>query len=167
MRFGPLFTNTGFYFVRNTPKTLYMQERLIRAAGEIDYTASHQATFIRHLVETHYLYNLPILILDDRDFPSGQMYHHQKEYVNEVKLHSKIPYVWHMCWTDNREQKVSYFKDIGMWFLQTADYHEGLCENGPKLLEWTTTHQDSSRIVTACCTKGDYWNYKIEKKDQN
>lgn len=121
MRFGPLFTNTGFYYIKYGPKTLFLQERLIRSAGEIDYTCSHQATFIRHLAETHYLFALKILILDDHEFPSGQMYHHQKEYVEQVKKHEVVPYVWHMCWTDNREQKISYLKDIGMWYLQPTD----------------------------------------------
>ena len=106
-RFSPFFTNTGFYFTRNTPKTMFLQERLIRSLGEISYTASHQATLIRHLTETHYAYYLQILILDDNDFPSGQMYHHQPEYVDRVKRFIKIPYVWHMCWTANRQQKVT------------------------------------------------------------
>lgn len=91
LRFAPLFTNTGFYFLRNNEKTLYLQERLIRAAGEIDYTCSHQATFIRHLVETHYIFGLKVLILDDNEYPSGQMYHHQKDYVRKVQNHEKIP----------------------------------------------------------------------------
>ena len=162
MRFGPLFTNTGFYFVRNTPRTRFLQERLIHAAGEIDYTASHQATFIRHLVESHYLTGLPIKILDDRDYPSGQMYHHQKKYLASVKAHEVIPFVWHMCWTDNREQKVSYFKDIGMWFLKDTSYSNGMCESGPKMLSWFNQNQELSphlqrSITDECCTKGDYW----------
>ena len=41
-RFSPFFTNTGFYFARRTDRVMLMQERLIRAVGEISYTASHQ-----------------------------------------------------------------------------------------------------------------------------
>jgi hypothetical protein len=85
-------------------------ERLIRSVGEISYTSSHQATLIRHLTESIALINLKILVLPDDQFPSGRMYHEQKEFVLDVKEHRKTPYVWHMCWTDNRDQKVNIFK---------------------------------------------------------
>eukprot|EP01035_Chromulina_nebulosa_P017974 gene17974-23606_t len=104
MRFGPLFTNTGFYYIRNCEKTLYLQEKLIRSAG--------------------------------------QMYHHQQEYVNQVKKHEIIPYVWHMCWTDNREQKVHHLKDIGMWFLQESEFMQ------------------DDIVTKVCCVSGDYWKYE-------
>ena len=47
-RFAPYFTNTGFYFVRHNERTNYFMERLLRSYGEILFTASHQATFIRY-----------------------------------------------------------------------------------------------------------------------
>jgi len=95
-RFSPFFTNTGFYFLRRSERVMLMQERMIRSVGEISYTASHQATFIRHLTESHYAFGLQILILDDNLFPSGQMYHHQPAFVGLVKNYEKKPYVWHM-----------------------------------------------------------------------
>lgn len=105
-RFAPYFTNTGFYFVRHTPKTLHLLHRLSLAVGEIDFTASHQATLIRHLTEIQGAFGLQILVLDDREFPSGRMYHEQQRYVEDVKNHKVVPFVWHMCWTANRGQKV-------------------------------------------------------------
>ncbi len=156
MRFGPLFTNTGFYFTRYGAKTIYLFERLIRSAGEIDFTASHQATFIRHLVETYFLYAIPIFILDEREFPSGQMYHHQKQYVTQVKHHVVTPYVWHMCWTDHRGQKIQYFQDIGMWFLQESNYENGMCENGQEMLNWLRS-ESNRHIIETCCVTGTYW----------
>ncbi len=108
-RFAPYFTNTGFYFVRHNARTLYLLERLILSAGELDYTASHQATLIRHLTETQASFGLQIFVLDDRMFPSGRMYHEQQAYVENVKNHVVTPFVWHMCWTANRNQKVNHF----------------------------------------------------------
>jgi hypothetical protein len=147
--------------MRHVPKTLYLMERLARSAGEIDYTASHQATFIRHLIETYFMYGVPIVILDDKDFPSGQMYHHQKGYVEQVKKHLVTPYVWHMCWTDNREQKITYLKDIGMWYLQPVSYQNGFCENAQEILNWIKTNGYKDRqIIETCCVVGDYWKTK-------
>lgn len=105
-RFSPYFTNTGFYLVRHNERSCFMFERLIRSVGEISYTASHQATLIRHLTESIALVNLQIKVLPDTLFPSGRMYHEQKEFVQDVVEHRKTPYVWHMCWTDHKGQKV-------------------------------------------------------------
>lgn len=110
-RFAPYFTNTGFYLMRHSERTKYLLERLSRSVGEISYTASHQATLIRHLTESIALVDLKIKVLPDDLFPSGRMFHEQKGFVEDVKKHAKLPYVWHMCWTDNRDQKVN----INIW----------------------------------------------------
>ena len=74
--------------------------------GELVFTASHQATLIRYLTEAISLYSLKILILDEFKFCQGRVYHEQQPFVEDVKAHKKVPYVWHMCWTDTRDQKV-------------------------------------------------------------
>lgn len=130
-------------------------ERLARTAGEIDYTCSHQATFIRHLTETYYLFGVQVIILDDREFPSGQMYHHQKAYVDQVKHHYVTPYVWHMCWTDNRQQKITYLKDLGMWYLQPTSHENGMCEIASEMLSWIQATGRS--VLDECCIIGDYF----------
>jgi Nucleotide-diphospho-sugar transferase len=159
-RFAPFFTNTGFYFVRHNERTLYFHERLLRTPGEIIYTGSHQATFIRHLTEAHYLIGLQVLVLDDNDYPSGQMYHHQPEYVGRVKRYETIPYVWHMCWTPSRDKKVEHLKDIGLWYLPPTEYRNGMCENGVKMLQHIKQDhvQDAKDIKHSCCVVGDYWS---------
>jgi hypothetical protein len=43
------------------------------------------------------------------DFPNGKLYHHNKTYINELKNHERIPYVFHMCWTANSVEKVSIY----------------------------------------------------------
>ena len=118
-RFAPYFTNTGFYYVRRNEKTLYMMEKLLKAVGEIDYTASHQATLIRHLTETQAAFGLQILVLDDNLFPSGRMYHEHPEFVHKVVQHKSHPYVWHMCWTANRDQKVRL--QFSLCYRQTVE----------------------------------------------
>ena len=58
-----------------------------------------------------------MLVLDQKDFPSGQMYHHNKKYMATVRDGSFVPYVFHMCWTANRSDKVKYFKELGFWYI--------------------------------------------------
>lgn len=173
-RFSPFFTNTGFYFARRTERVMLMQERLIKSVGEISYTASHQATFIRHLTEAHYAFYLQILVLDDNLFPSGQMYHHQNKYVAMVKNYEKLPYVWHMCWTATRAQKVEHFKDLGLWYLPDPNGDRGdggFCENPAAMLAWVQglvqlygPSANETRILPRCCTRGQYWDRKRERE---
>ena len=34
------------------------------------------------------------------------MYHHNKTYLRQLAQHRIHPYVFHMCWTSNRDEKV-------------------------------------------------------------
>jgi len=101
-----MFPQKGFYYMKSNPKTLFFQERMLKSTGEINYTHSHQSTVIRHLTETHSLHDIKMLVLDTKKFPSGQMYHHAKPYIRALKAYEIVPYVFHMCWTANRDQKV-------------------------------------------------------------
>lgn len=105
-RFSPFFINSGFYYLENNAKTMYMQERFLRTAGEISFTHSHQQGFIRHITETHFLFGMQIQVLDKFLFPSGYMYHHEKGFMRKIMTHEVFPFVYHMNFNDNREQKV-------------------------------------------------------------
>ena len=49
-RFTPFYFNSGFYYVRHTPPSLYMMHRMLNSIGEISVTHSHQS------VLTHYVH---------------------------------------------------------------------------------------------------------------
>lgn len=118
-RFAPFFINSGFYFFAYNPKSIFLQERFLRTAGEISHTHSHQQCFIRHITETHYLFGLRIIVLDKFQFPSGFMYHHDKPYMRKIQTHEVFPYVYHMNFNDNRQQKV-----IITLFFRFIDIHD-------------------------------------------
>lgn len=73
-------------------------------------THSHQSVLIRHIAEAHHLFGLRIFVLDTKLFPSGQTYHENKRQVKKIQDRSFRPFVFHMCWTSNRVDKVIYFK---------------------------------------------------------
>jgi hypothetical protein len=105
-RFTPFFVNSGFYYQKNNPRTKYLMEKMLKTVAEISATHSHQATLIRHITESHHLYGLQIGVMNEEQFPSGIMYHHNKKYLKAVIEKKKVPFVWHMCWTQSREEKV-------------------------------------------------------------
>ena len=127
-----------------------------------------------------------------------------------MKAYKVTPAVFHMCWTTSRTEKVSllrsivaffyinchsyltdltrsvhkqvtYFKDIGMWYLpdsnttdSTASSNSLTCEAAPAMQEWLAAHPvdpatDSTSaahltgpnsLLQHCCQIGGYWENK-------
>eukprot|EP01041_Mallomonas_annulata_P006168 gene6168-12500_t len=144
-RFTPFFANTGFYYLRHNARALHLMERLSRGVSEIGFTHSHQATFNRHLTETQGLLDLKIHVLDSVDFPSGIMFHHNKSFMALLDKHQVQPYVFHMCWTDSRAQKVTYFKQIGMWFIPD---NSPSCQDGKAMLLSVTSGEEAQGLLS-------------------
>ena len=90
---------------------------MIKSISEIAVTHSHQATLTRHLTESHHLVNLQILILSQLDYPSGIVFHHNKEYIHKMKDYLVKPIVFHMCWTSSREEKVRILSFILLFLV--------------------------------------------------
>lgn len=160
-RFTPFFENSGFYFMRHNERVLFLMEKMIKSMIEIAVTHSHQATLTRHITEAHHLQGLQIVILEQEDFPSGMIYHHNKRFIKAMKAHEKVPYVFHMCWTTSRTEKVEYFKDVGMWLLPEGD---SVCEKSDDMLQLLGKHPqdhatslEASTLMNKCCKRGEYW----------
>lgn len=116
-RFTPFYANTGFYFMRRNFRIQFLLEYILRGVSQISQTKSHQAPLNRYLQEAQALFNLQIKVLDNVMFPSGIMFHHNKTFMHLLSQQKVYPYVFHMCWTESRDDKVKYFKQIDMWFL--------------------------------------------------
>jgi len=153
-RFTPFFVNSGFYFQRYNENSLFLMEKMLKAVGEISATKSHQAILTRHITEAHHLAGLQVGVLSQEDFPSGIMYHHNKSFIRAIKAYTATPVVFHMCWTQSRTEKVTYFKDIGMWFLPEDE----VCVRPQQMLQWG--RQSKGGILQHCCQAGEYWANK-------
>jgi len=53
-------------------------------------------------------------------FPGGWHYHRRKEFVRDVLTNrSKIdPYVFHMSWTKNKDNKRKFYQQLGEWYVR-------------------------------------------------
>ena len=117
-RYTPFFVNSGFYYMKYNDKTKYFMEKMMKCGpSEIGYTHSHQSVLIRHIAESVHQTGLKIIVLDQQLFPSGEAYHEKKKFIAKIIERTFVPFVFHMCWTDNRKNKVVYFKEIKLWFL--------------------------------------------------
>jgi len=165
-RYTPFFVNSGFYFVKYNARTLYLFEKMMKCgASEIGQTHSHQSVLIRHIAEAHHLMGLKVYVLDTTLFPSGQTYHEKKKQVEKIQKRTFRPYVFHMCWTSNRVDKVVYFKDIGLWFLPGASKlqhaNTDTCTEGRQMLNYAVTQgRGSANIRDKCCLRGRYWPHE-------
>ena len=161
-RYTPFFVNSGFYFVKYNERTLYMFEKMMKCgASEIGQTHSHQSVLIRHIAEAHHLFALKVFVLDTNLFPSGQTYHENKNQVKKIIARKYRPYVFHMCWTSNRVDKVIYFKEMGLWFLpgEAQRGHKDTCNNGKYMLEYALVYgkATNANIRDKCCLRSNYW----------
>lgn len=152
-------------------------------ASEIGQTHSHQSVLIRHIAEAHHLFELKVFVLDTKLFPSGQTYHENKKQVKKIQEKTFRPYVFHMCWTSNRVDKVIYFKDIGLWYLpdtiiqatssnvvynmirsrtsvagRSTHNIKDVCNNGDDMLQYTQSLDGRVQpIRDKCCNREKYW----------
>ena len=58
------------------------------------------------------------------------MYHHQKTVVRQIlKGIEPQPYIFHMCWTENKMDKLKYMSEIGIWYLKPECTEQSLKQN--------------------------------------
>jgi hypothetical protein len=85
---------------------------------------SHQIALIALLSEHASLFGLRVKILDWKDFPGGNTYHRRLDYMKEwlqtpagqAPMHD--PFLFHMSWTRNKDDKILFFRQMGEWHLQ-------------------------------------------------
>jgi hypothetical protein len=154
-RYTPFFVNSGFYFVKHNERSLFLFETFTKAAAsEIGRTHSHQSVLIRHISEAHHLVGLKIWVLDEKLFCSGQAYHENKPLIRKIQAKTFKPFVFHMCWTDNRENKVVYFKDVGLWYLPDKE-QDSMCSSPTGLSNLASI--PGSNVRDRCCNRKLYW----------
>ena len=163
-RFTPFFVNSGFYYMKHNARTLFFMERMLKCAAEISSTHSHQATLTRYLTELHSTFHLDIAVLPELLFPSGAQWHNNKKFVAQMLAYEAEPepFVFHMCWTATREDKVTYLKALGLWLLPPAATPH--CEAGPEMMKMSERTND---LAGSCCQRGRYFEAREAHAKEN
>jgi hypothetical protein len=89
---------------------------LVQVAG------SHQAALTAVLSEHASSRGLKIKIfgrdaLEGELFPGGFHFHRRLKFMKEIVTGQKTPYLFHMSWTKNKENKQYFFQQMGNWFV--------------------------------------------------
>eukprot|EP00978_Attheya_sp_CCMP212_P010841 scaffold26338_cov49-Attheya_sp.AAC.10 len=151
MRYAPYSANSGFYYVRYNPKTQYLLTSLLYHGDMIIGTGSHQQVLAALLTEHNSLFGLSVKVLKGEDFPGGFHFHSKSRasIFKDIATKTKLPYLFHMSWTENKDNKLLFMQQMGMWYVtDTCDSgkaHNLLLEGGTKV--------QSSEFTNTCCAK--------------
>jgi hypothetical protein len=98
----------------------------------VDQTKSHQATLTAVLNEHASWKGLRVKVWkkgQGNQFPGGFEYHAPK-LKNDMKIllqgNSTVdPYIFHMCWTENKHNKKKFFQQMGLWYKKEGCQTDG------------------------------------------
>jgi hypothetical protein len=120
LRYTPFYANSGFFYMVSTPENVHFSYGIVIAFDSLQATGSHQNVFTSRLLENLDLTPSHRYFLDMLEFPSGVKFHHDKPYMEKIVTHQANPYMFHMCWTANKKQKLENFALSKMWYVSEA-----------------------------------------------
>ncbi|KAI2494917.1 nucleotide-diphospho-sugar transferase [Fragilaria crotonensis] len=118
-RYATYSPNTGFYFVRAVERTRYLFNCFVKLGDLIQQSHSHQAS-LTSLLNEHASYRglrVKVFSRDTDTFPGGFHYHRDKAYMKKVIAKTISPYIFHMSWTESKEDKRKFFQQMGDWYV--------------------------------------------------
>lgn len=146
-RYAPYSANSGFYYVRNTYETRYFFVSLLYASDLIMVYNSHQQPLIQIMTEHASLYNLRVKILDreEDDFPGGWHYNspRKRPLMKSIAKGEITPYIFHMSWTANKDNKLRYFQQMGEWYTSDSCLQKKKSE--------IIGEKPGNDLISACC----------------
>lgn len=147
VRYAPYSANSGFYFVRHNDRTRHFLTSILMAGDLVLSTDSHQQALIATLNEHVSLYGLKAKVLsrDTEEFPGGFHYHmRNKKFMRQVISGKTKPYIFHMSWTHNKDNKLKFFKQLGQWYVQPQCVQKKVGD---------IDGADANDLIPSCCSK--------------
>mmetsp|Transcript_30625 Transcript_30625/g.66276 ORF Transcript_30625/g.66276 Transcript_30625/m.66276 type:complete len:554 (+) Transcript_30625:20-1681(+) len=117
-QYAPYSPNTGFYYVRQNKRTQFLLSQLVRMGDVVMNTGSHQAAMTALIAEHSSWRGLKVKTISREEpyFPTGYHFHHKPSFMDEMLAGKQTPYIFHMCWTDNTDQKIKQLQQLGEWY---------------------------------------------------
>jgi len=146
IRYAPYSANSGFYFVRHNERTRHFLTTLLNSADLVLKTDSHQQALIAILNEHVSLFGLKVKVLsrDTEEFPGGYQWNQKTGKFMHAFYNKEVhPWIFHMSWTLNKDNKLLYFRQMGEWYLQDT------CINKPKS---DIVGEGAADLPSACCS---------------
>jgi len=130
IRYAPYSANSGFYYVRHNKRTRYLFTSLLYSSDLIAALHSHQQVLTAFITEHSSLFGTRVKTLDGSTFPGGYHYHRQKSLMEDIVKGTYVPWLFHMSWTKNKDNKLKFFKQMGLWYLkEQCEVYENISQN--------------------------------------
>ena len=143
LRFAPYNANSGFYFVRNNERTSAYMHELLFSMSIVLRSKSHQQVMIAILNEHVSLFGLRAKVVprESPDLPCGYHWHRKPDVIRAAFKGEIHPIVVHMSWTENKDNKIKFYQQMGEWYFADKCI-------GKKRDEISSS---SSDLVSTCC----------------
>jgi hypothetical protein len=136
-------------------RTQYLLSVFVRMGDLVQVAGSHQAALNAVLSEHASQRGLKIKIfgrdaVEGEFFPGGFHFHRRLDFMKDVVTGKTTPYLFHMSWTNNKENKKKFFQQMGNWFV--TDKCSGNAITGQTVSQ-ILGHggEDASAISEHCC----------------
>jgi len=146
-RYAPWAPNSGFYYVRQNERTKHFLTSLLMSGDLVLKTFSHQQAMTAVLAEHASLFGLRVKVLsrDEDDFPGGYHFHRKNgEFLRDMFAGTRKPYIFHMSWTKNKDNKLLFMRQMGEWYLQEKCVAKTFSE---------IPGSEKGNFVENCCSK--------------
>jgi Nucleotide-diphospho-sugar transferase len=147
-RYAPWSANSGFYYVKANDRSLHFLLTILTATDMILRTDSHQQALIAVMSEHASLYGLRVKVLNREldEFPGGYQFHQKSgKYMRDLFAGAKNPIIFHMSWTNDKTNKLRFFKQMGEWYVQPTCIGKNVTD-----IPGADTNVPGS-MVSACC----------------
>lgn len=112
-------------------------------------TKSHQITLVALLAEHTSLYGMKTKVLsrDSDEFPGGHAFHNKKIFMKDIFAGRITPYIFHMSWTLNKDNKLKFIKQMGEWYV-----HDKCVAKTAKEIVGQAAIVQRGNLVAPCCS---------------
>lgn len=157
--------------MRHSPETLFLFGMLLREGDVIAKTTSHQAALTAVINEHVSWKGIRVKVWkkgETNPFPGGVEYHRAKAFMKSILQHNQneldsrlgreatypdaepllqSPYLFHMSWTKNKDNKKLYFEQMGEWYLREGctDGGDACCLSEPNI---SCHYRDKPSIIS-------------------
>ena len=111
--------------MRHNERTAYFFSVFVRMGDLIEISGSHQSAMNALLADHASWRGLRVKVLSKTTaegdlFPGGFHYHNRRDYMKELSLNKRQPYIFHMSWTLNKANKLKFLQQQGDWFVSDS-----------------------------------------------
>jgi hypothetical protein len=155
-RYAPYDANSGFYYVRQNDKTRFLFNSFLLMADMIIVHGSHQQYLNALLTEHSSLTGLKVKTLEVDGYPGGWDYHNKGryDYLRKIPSGESVAEIFHMSWTENKDNKVRFMKQMGMWHLKDECFSKQFDQiTLSSSVGGDATHQGIVDHFSHCCSK--------------